>query len=167
MMADPKPPLAGAVPIPRVTTAIEAAALAIVDKDLDTDEGVIPYAYKDSLGYLTIARGILIDERKGGKLFPEEIAFINRNRLGMLLAGVVVEPWYPAVANDPVRLAGILNMQFQLGSGSDEEFVTSFRYIAARNWPLAAANLRKSKWARQTPARTERVIAMIETGKHA
>lgn len=35
----------------RVTTAIEAAALAIVDKDLDTDEGVIPYAYPDSLGY--------------------------------------------------------------------------------------------------------------------
>jgi lysozyme len=108
------------------------------------------YAYKDSLGYLTIARGILIDQRKGGKLFPEEIAFINRNRLGMLLAGVVVEPWYPAVANDPV-----------------EEFVNSFRFIAARNWPLAAANLRKSKWAQQTPARAERVIAMIETGKHA
>ena len=76
----------------RVTTAIEAAALAIVDKDLDTDEGVIPYAYKDSLGFLTIARGIVIDQLKGGKLFPEEIAFINRNRLGMLLAGVVDEP---------------------------------------------------------------------------
>lgn len=151
----------------RVTTAVEAAALAIVDKDLDTDEGVIPYVYPDSLGYLTIGRGILVDKRKGGKLFPEEIAFINRNRLGMLLAGVIDEPWYPAVANDPVRLAGILNMQFQLGNGSDEEFVNSFRFIAARDWKAAGANLRKSKWARQTPARAERVIALIETGKHA
>ena len=151
----------------RVTTAVEAAALAIVDKDLDTDEGVIPYAYPDSLGYLTIGRGILIDKRKGGKLLPEEIAFINRNRLGMLLAGVIDEPWYPAVANEPVRLAGILNMQFQLGSGSDEAFVNSFRFIAARDWKSAGINLRKSLWARQTPARAARVIAMIETGKHA
>jgi lysozyme len=166
-MADSRPPQPGAVPTPRVTTAVEAAALAIVDKDLDTDEGVIPYAYLDSLGYLTIARGILIDKRKGGKLFPEEIAFINRNRLGMLLDGVVNEPWYPAVSDEPVRLAGILNMQFQLGPQSDEEFVNSFRYIAARDWTRAAANLRKSLWARQTPKRAERVIRMIETGRHA
>lgn len=151
----------------RATTAVEAAALAIVDKDLDGDEGVIPYVYQDSLGFWTIGRGILVDQRKGGRLFPEEIAFINRNRLGMLLTGVVNEPWYPAVANDPVRLAGVLNMQFQLGSESDEEFVNSFRFIAARDWTRAGANLRKSKWARQTPKRAERVIRMIETGKHA
>jgi lysozyme len=148
-------------------TATQAAALAMVDKDLDTDEGVIPYAYTDNLGYWTIGRGILIDKRKGGKLFPEEIAFINRNRLGMLLAGVVEEPWYPAVAGDPVRLAGILNMQFQLGSGSDEAFANSFRYIAAKDWANAAKNLRQSLWAKQTPARAERVIRLIETGKHA
>lgn len=78
------------------------------------DEGVIPYSYK-SLGFLTIARGILIDQRKGDKLLSEEIAFI----MSMLLAGVVDEPWYPAVANDLVRLAGILKLQFQLGSSSD------------------------------------------------
>lgn len=148
-------------------TPTEAQALQIVDKDLDTDEGVIPYAYPDSLGYLTIGRGILIDKRKGGKLLPEELAFINQNRLAKLLAGVVKEPWYPAVANDPVRLAGILNMQFQLGSESDEQFVNSFRYIAARDWKNAATNLRASKWAQQTPARSKRVIAMIETGKRA
>lgn len=148
-------------------TATQAAALAIVDKDLDTDEGVIPYAYPDSLGYLTIGRGILIDHRKGGKLYPEEMAFINRNRAGMLLAGVVGEPWYPAVANDPVRLAAILNMQFQLGPGSDEAFANSFKFIGARDWKNAAVNLRKSLWAKQTPARAARVIAMIETGKHA
>lgn len=148
-------------------TEAETRALQIIDKDLDTDEGVIPHAYQDHLGFWTIGRGILIDKRKGGKLLPEEIAFINQNRLKLLLAGVQSEPWYPAVANDPVRLAGILNMQFQLGSGSDEEFVNSFRFIAAKDWTKAAANLRQSLWARQTPARSERVIRMIETGRHA
>ena len=145
-------------------SAIEARALAILDKDLDGDEGVIPYVYQDHLGYWTIGRGILVDRRKGGKLFPEEIAFINQNRMARILAGVKDEPWYPAVAGDPVRLAAILNMQFQLGSGSDEEFVTSFGHIARRDWKNAAANMRKSLWARQTPARAARVIAMIETG---
>ena len=139
----------------------------MVDRDLDTDEGVIPYVYNDSLGFATIGRGILVDKRKGGKLYPEEIAFINRNRLGMLLAGVVDEPWYPAVADDPVRLGAILNMQFQLGSGSDEQFVNSFRFVAARDWSRAAANLRQSLWAKQTPARAARVIKMIEMGRHA
>jgi lysozyme len=148
-------------------TPTEAQALQIVDKDLDTDEGVIPYAYPDSLGYLTIGRGILIDKRKGGKLLPEELAFINQNRLAKLLAGVANEPWYPAVANDPVRLAGILNMQFQLGPQSDEAFANSFRFIAAKDWSNAGKSLRLSRWAGQTPARANRVISMIETGKHA
>ena len=148
-------------------TAVQAAALAIVDKDLDTDEGVVSHVYPDQFGYWTIGRGILVDKRKGGRLFPEELAFINRNRLSMLLAGVVTELWYPAIADDPVRLAGILNMQFQLGSGSDEAFANSFKFIAAKDWPLAGANLRKSLWAKQTPARAERVIRMIETGRHA
>lgn len=146
-------------------TPIEQQALAILDKDLDEDEGIIPYAYKDSEGYLTIGRGILIDQKKGGKLLSEEIAFINQNRMKLLLAGVVNEPWYPAVKDDAVRLAGILNMQFQLGSGSDEEFKNSFAMIAAKRWADAGVNLRKSLWYRQTPKRAERVIRMIESGK--
>lgn len=51
----------------------------------------------------------------------------------MLLAGAVNEPWCPGVANDAVRLAGILNMPFHLGSDSDEEFDNSFHFIGARD----------------------------------
>ncbi len=146
-------------------TPAEQQALAYVDKDLDGDEGTVPWAYQDQFGYWTIARGILVDKRKGGHLLPEEIAFINQNRLKLLLAGVQGEPWYPAVANDPVRLAAILNFQFQLGSGSDEEFHDSFACIAKRDWAGAGRNLRSSLWAKQTPARANRVITAIETGK--
>jgi len=145
-------------------TPAEQQALAYIDHDLDGDEGTIPYVYQDHLGFWTIGRGILVDRRKGGKLLPEEIAFINQNRIKLLLAGVQGEPWYPAVANDPVRLAAILNMQFQLGSGSDEEFVNSFACIGRRDWVGAGKNLRASLWAKQTPARAERVIRAIETG---
>lgn len=148
-------------------TPAEEQALAILERDLETDEGRVPYAYKDSLGYWTIGVGILIDKLKGGKLLPEEIDFILRNRTKRVLAGAQPEAWYPAVANDPVRLAGVLNMQFQLGSESDEKFVNSFRFIAKKDWKSAASNLRQSLWAKQTPARAARVIRMIETGHHA
>lgn len=147
-------------------TPTEQQACAILDKDLDTDEGTVPYVYQDNLGFQTIGRGVLVDKRKGGKLLPEEIAFINQNRIRLVLAGAQPERWYPAVANDPVRLAAILNMQFQLGSGSDEEFATSFGCIERQDWSGAAKNLRVSLWAKQTPARAARVISMIETGKH-
>jgi lysozyme len=148
-------------------TPSEQRAVEILAKDLIVDEGNVPYAYTDSLGYLTIGVGFLIDKRKGGKLFPEEIDFILANRIKRILPDAQVEAWYPAVANDPIRLAAVLNMHFQMGSGVDEMFVNSFKAIGARDWTKAAANLRQSLWAKQTPNRAARVIKMIETGLHA
>lgn len=148
-------------------TPAEQQALAILSKDLEVDEGRVPYAYQDHLGFWTIGVGILIDKRKGGKLLPEEIDFILANRIKKVLPDAQAEAWYPAVANDPVRLAGVLNMHFQMGSGVDEKFANSFKFIAAKDWAKAAVNLRQSLWAKQTPARAERVIKMIETGRHA
>ena len=148
-------------------TPAEQQALDILSKDLEIDEGRVPYAYQDHLGFWTIGVGILIDKRKGGKLYPEEIDFILANRIKRILPDAQAESWYRAVANDPVRLAGVLNMHFQMGSGVDEKFVNSFKLIAAKDWTKAAANLRASLWAQQTPARANRVIRMIETGKLA
>ena len=141
-------------------------AEAIATADLVADEGNIPYAYQDSLGFWTIGIGILIDKRKGGKLFPEEIQFILHNRISKVIHEMQVEDWYRAVETDPVRLAALINMQFQLGTESDEEFINSFGFIAKKDWKNAAANLRASKWAIQTPKRANRVITMIETGRH-
>jgi lysozyme len=166
-MTETKPPRPGAAAPARVPSAAEMRALELLASDLEADEGRVPYAYADSLGFQTIGVGFLIDKRKGGKLYPEEIDFILRNRMGRALAEIVGEPWYSAVADDSVRLAAILNMQFQLGSESDEAFANSFRHIAAKDWKRAAANMRLSLWAKQTPSRAERVIAMIETGRHA
>lgn len=145
-------------------TPAEQQALDMLAKDLEVDEGRVPYAYADSLGYWTIGVGFMIDKRKGGKLYPEEIDFILANRLKRILPDAQIEAWYPAVAKDPVRLAAVLNMHFQMGSGVDEMFVNSFKAIGAQDWKRAAANLRQSLWARQTPARAARVIKMIETG---
>ncbi len=44
---------------------------------LRADEGVRESAYTDSLGYLTIGVGRLIDARVGGKLWPDEIDYLS------------------------------------------------------------------------------------------
>ena len=48
-------------------------------KSLKQDEGFKPSAYKDSLGYLTIGYGRMIDERLGGYLSEEEAGFLLEN----------------------------------------------------------------------------------------
>ena len=44
---------------------------------LRREEGSIPHAYQDHLGFWTIGVGRLIDERKGGGLSPEDVAAIR------------------------------------------------------------------------------------------
>lgn len=45
-------------------------------RTLETDEGRVPHAYQDHLGYWTIGVGHLIDKRKGGGLTPDEVDYL-------------------------------------------------------------------------------------------
>jgi lysozyme len=46
---------------------------------LEDEEGRVPHAYPDSLGYWTIGVGRLIDRRKGGGLSDDEIDYLLAN----------------------------------------------------------------------------------------
>lgn len=133
-------------------------------KDLRRDEGVVPHAYQDHLGFWTIGVGRLVDKRKGGRLTDEEIDYLLTNDINECIADLQSLPAWQAVKDDPVRARALLNMRFQLGGAGLRGFKNSLAYIAAKNWKQAAANLRKSKWFQQTPQRAGRVIKMIETG---
>lgn len=133
-------------------------------QDLRRDEGVIPHAYQDHLGFWTIGVGRLIDKRKGGRLTDDEIDYLLKNDVQRCIEDVQDLPAWQAVKDDPVRARALLNMRFQLGAAGLRGFKNSLAYIAAKNWTQAAANLKKSKWFQQTPARAGRVIKMIETG---
>jgi lysozyme len=133
--------------------------------DLERDEGRIPHAYQDHLGYWTIGIGRLIDKRKGGKLSNDEIDYLLDNDIRAGIESVANLPAWQAVKGDPVRARGLLNMRFQLGLAGLLGFRNSLALIAAKDWHAAAMNLRASTWAKQTPERAERVIRMIETGR--
>ena len=132
-------------------------------EQLQEMEGVIPYAYQDTLGFWTIGCGRLIDKRKGGRLTPDEI--------GMLLDNDILEkrdqvlkalPWTATL--DLVRQDALVNMAFQLGIAGLMEFSQSLAALRDGHYEHAANLFLQSRWAIQTPARAKRITRQLATG---
>jgi lysozyme len=138
-------------------------------KLLSLHEGRVPWAYVDSLGFLTIGVGHLIDKKKGGRL-PEHIIDalldydIQTHRDELYQSA----PW--VLELDDVRRAALVDMAFNLsvepfdGDGYKDwpKFVDQMK---RKEWDLAANNMRSTLWAEQVGPRAERLAMMIETGQ--
>lgn len=130
---------------------------------LKLHEGVVPWAYQDSLGYWTIYCGHLIDKRKGGRI-PDHIGEalldydidVHRKELILQL------PWVAEL--DDVRQAAMIDMYFNL-RGNLLGFRETLRLIQAKAWSAAADAMLDSKWATQVGDRATELSAMIRTGK--
>lgn len=157
-----------------VRAALSAPTAAPADDDdpntaaliaeLERDEGRVLHAYQDHLGFWTLGIGRLIDKRRGGGISNAEADYLKRNDIARVRAELDARlPWWRGL--DPVRQRAIQNMAFQLGTAGLAKFTTSLGHIQAGRWSSAGAALRKSLWARQTPTRAKRVIAMIESGR--
>ena len=133
-----------------------------LESQLRLDEGEKLYAYPDSLGYLTIGVGILIDPRKGGGLRKEESAFILRNRTSLIIAEVKRKlPWVNKLHF--VRAAVLYNMAFQLGIDGLLKFKNTLNLIEAGDYETASKEMLNSLWAKQTPERAKRLSEQIRT----
>ncbi len=130
---------------------------------IEMHEGRVAHAYPDSLGYLTIGIGHLIDERKGGRL-PDSIIDAlfehdfheHANELFALL------PW--AKDLDPVRQAVLIDMYFNLRRKL-LGFKETLRHFEAGRWDAAADAMLDSKWAAQVKTRAIRLALMVRTGE--
>jgi len=131
--------------------------------ELVSDEGEVLYAYKDSLGYLTIGVGRLIDKRRGGGLSHDESMYLLGNDIERVTSELWqrIEGWGDL---DDVRQRALCNMAFQMGVQGLLGFKTTLRYIRNGEWQKAHDNALQSLWARQTPARAKRVAEMIRDG---
>jgi lysozyme len=128
--------------------------------DLKTDEGWRGSAYEDHLGFLTIGYGFLIDERRGGAI-PEAVAefwlkFILERNADELVARI---PWI-AAQPEPVQRA-LQNMAYQLGVNGLMQFRKTLAALRAGDYNQAADEALDSRWARQTPNRAARVVALF------
>jgi lysozyme len=132
---------------------------------LEDDEGRVPHAYQDSLGYWTIGVGHLIDKRKGGGL-PDHI-------IDALLDWDIEQksselhdalPWTAAL--DDVRRDTVVCMAFQLGVPGLLKFRRALGALRDSKWEEAAAEFLDSDVAKlQTPERWKRHAKRIITGE--
>ena len=128
------------------------------------DEGVVRHAYEDSLGYLTIGVGHLIDVRRGGGLSPDEIDYILTNDISEKSAQVLEAlPWSKDL-NEP-RMAVLINMAFQMGIRGLLGFPGMLGAVKAGDYKAAAEHMLDSKWEQQTPTRAHRLADQMETGE--
>lgn len=131
--------------------------------DLIRDEGIVLHVYDDSLGFATLGVGRLVDKRRGGGITEAEAMYLLDNditRVGQaLLRRLPQFPLYPEI----VRRA-LLNMAFQLGVSGLLAFKNMIAALDAEDYQAAATAALDSKWCRQTPARAQRIAALIREG---
>lgn len=135
----------------------------LIETLLIRDEGFRRSAYYDSLGYLTIGIGKLVDARKGGGITFEEALYLLRNEI----AGKETDlrshlPWYDSL--DEVRRAVLLSMAFQMGVMGVLGFRNTLRCIEDGRFSEAADSMMASRWAQQTPLRAHRLAQAMRTG---
>lgn len=132
-------------------------------KQLKGDEGVIPHAYPDHLGYLTIGVGRLIDKRKGGGLRPDEITYLLNNDIDNRIEALTrALPWFQNL--DDARKGVLLNMAFQLGTPGLLGFQNTLALIRDGKYDQAADAMLASRWAQQTPGRAKRMADQMRSG---
>lgn len=130
---------------------------------LRQEEGSVPHAYQDHLGYWTIGVGRLIDQRKGGGLSPDEVDYLLRNDIEAKTREVFAAlPWAKDL-NEP-RQAVLIGMAFQMGTTGLLGFKNTLALIKAGRYTEAAAGMLNSLWAQQTPGRATRMARQMEIG---
>lgn len=127
---------------------------------LKSEEGWRPHVYQDHLEYDTIGYGFLVHEGMGEGL-PKEIG-------EQWLRLIASRYWWQLTAKHPwlldqpeeVQIA-LGSMAYQLGVAGVCTFRDMLGALKEGNRSLAADYALDSLWARQTPARANRVAAMI------
>ncbi len=128
------------------------------------DEGSVPHAYQDHLGYWTIGVGRLVDKRKGGGLSPDEIDYLLQNDIKKVTAQVLEAlPWVNTMSE--ARQAVVFAMAFQMGLKGLLGFRSTLDSMRDERYEHAAEGMRRSLWAKQTPERVKRMAHQISTGE--
>lgn len=133
-------------------------------RQLRDEEGEVLSAYPDHLGFLTIGVGRLIDKRKGGGITSEESAYLLCNDIAKVNSQLDAKlPWWRKL--DEARQAVIQGMAFQMGIGGLLGFKNTLKMIEEGDYEGASKGMLNSLWAKQTPARANRMSKQMKTGE--
>ena len=139
-------------------------------RDLEADEGLCLKPYRDPLGYWTIGIGnrFILGEEVTALTPPLKNEAVARELFyaDVYQACIDAQTYYPDLSllrED--RQEVIVQMAFQLGLSSLQQFVGVKAKLKAGDFAGAADNMRNSLWAKQTPKRAERLAKIMESRK--
>ena len=132
-------------------------------KQIKRHEGFVSHGYKDSLGFLTVGYGRLIDKSKGGGISEVEAEYLLANDVNHVYDSLMHNLSCFTTLDAP-RQAVLLNMAFQMGIHGLLQFKNTLRLIEVGNYDGAADNMLQSLWAEQTPNRAKEMAQQMRTG---
>ena len=132
------------------------------------EEGFVPHAYEDSMGYLTIGVGRLVDKEKGGGITRDEAEYLLRNDVERITNALWKRiPWIKSL--DTVRQVILCSMAFQMGVDGLLDFKHTLKMVQAERCGQASDGMMASLWADQmaehNSKRAERLAKAMETGE--
>jgi GH24 family phage-related lysozyme (muramidase) len=142
-------------------------------------EGLRLKKYQDSRGIWTIARGFNL-QVPGASMAVcaaagvDYTAVMGGAAITLDQADRIFESQYEAVAEearhavpgidqDPDNAGAVLcDMIFEIGLSGFLAFHQVIAGFTARNWPMAIAGMKASRWASQVPSREQNDVALLE-----
>lgn len=135
--------------------------MTLRDQLMRDEGGIRLSAYQDSRGLWTIGVGHCIQtrpiSRRAAEVIFEDDLIDTLNDVHRAL------PWAAALGD--ARFAVLANMAYQMGMGGLLSFRRMLAAVERRDFAQAAAEMRHSEWARQTPNRCERLATQMERGE--
>lgn len=151
--------------MPPNPATIELAAYGQAQQKIRAAEGYKLIVYYDTRGYLTVGVGHKVVSADGLKLGDK----ITDAQVSKFFANDIAKAFSAAKSQaaqlkkyTPEMIAALTSVNFQLGTGWTKEFISTWPALLAGNAKTAIANLNKSAWATQTPARVAEFVSTIK-----
>ena len=140
-------------------------------ESIKVNEGFRANIYQCTAGVDTVGYGFNVNYLEEDELAlnngvvepmtPEVAHKILELKLEQPKAALIRE--FSRVEQQPIIVQeALLEMAYQLGIPKMKSFSQTLTYIKEDNYQQAAINLRKSKWAKQTPKRVENLIRSLQ-----
>ena len=126
---------------------------------LKSEEGFRSHAYRDSLGNLTIAHGRCIQDGVGLGVTEDEAEVLLENDVLRSIDECRRWPWFDTLP--PPKQSVLIQLCFQLGYSNLSGFDRMLSALSKGDMDTAADELLDSRFARQVPARAERLACQL------
>lgn len=129
-------------------------------------EGFSPWAYPDSLGYITVGYGKCLDKRKNCGLTQEEAEYLLKSELNQCELDLAHFTWFMQL--DRVRQEVFIELSFNMGLSNLFKFDRMIEAVQKKDFNGAGDELLNSLWAKQVKeGRANNIANRLRTGTYA